>query len=461
MKNSVSKCDLWKPGYHIMPPSGWLNDPNGLCFFNGYYHVFYQYAPDSPEGGLKCWGHYRSRDLLNWEECPVMMKPDQPYDRNGVYSGSALIENDKMYLFYTGNVKHKGDYDYINSGREHNTVMAVSTDGMKIDKKLPLLYNRDYPEGLTCHVRDPKVFKYDGKYYMVIGARTKQNRGQVLVYESEDLSGWKFINTLSTKEQFGYMWECPDLFELDGSFILAVSPQGLKSERQRYQNVYSSGYFIINGDFRGGCTLGNYTEFDSGFDFYAPQTFEHDGRRLMLAWMGMPDAQYTNPTVKYGWQHCMSMFRELNLKHGRIVQVPAREYKKLRKGHKVLRSEGMLSFETENPCLEINISDIDIGNNAGFGINIFDTLELIYDVPSGEFVLIHTDKNKSAYGRTKRVLPLQKNELKKIDIFLDASCAEIFVNDTSGVLSTRYYPENYKEINCKGSFNMEIYEISA
>ena len=76
-------------------------------------------------------------------------------------------------------------------------------------------------------------------------------------------------------------------------------------------------------------------------------------------------------------------------------------------------------------------------------------------------MLIHTDKNKSAYGRTKRVLPLQKNELKKIDIFLDASCAEIFVNDTSGVLSTRYYPENYKEINCKGSFNMEIYEISA
>ena len=445
--------------YHLYPEQGWMNDPNGLCFFKGYYHVYYQYSKEAV-GGLKYWGHFRSKDLLNWESLDIFLSPDKDFDKSGVYSGSALIHEDKLYIYYTGNVKESGDYDYIYEGRQHNTVLVVSEDGMSTESRQVVLYNKDYPADMSCHVRDPKVFAYDGKFYMVLGARSKDDKGQVLVYESTDLYNWNYINSIKTDYDFGYMWECPDLFLLDGKWVLLLSPQGIERKEFEAQNVYTNGYFILDGDFRSEYTLSEYRDLDFGFDFYACQTFEKDGKRYMLAWMGMPDAQYTNPTVKYGWQHCMSMFRELNLKHGRIVQVPAREYKKLRKGHKVLRSEGMLSFETENPCLEINISDIDIGNNAGFGISIFDTLELIYDVPSGEFVLIHTDKNKSAYGRTKRVLPLQKNELKKIDIFLDASCAEIFVNDTSGVLSTRYYPENYKEINCKGSFNMEIYEIS-
>ena len=97
----------FEPGYHIRPPKGWLNDPNGLSFFKGCYHVFYQYVPDNPNGGLKYWGHYRSVDLIDWEECPVMLSPDQDYDKNGVYSGSAIIKDDKMYLFYTGNVKSR------------------------------------------------------------------------------------------------------------------------------------------------------------------------------------------------------------------------------------------------------------------------------------------------------------------------------------------------------------------
>ena len=113
---------------------------------------------------------------------------------------------------------------------------------MTLASKQCLLYNKDYPAGLTCHVRDPKVFAYEGKYYMVLGARTLEDRGEVLVLESTDKLHWTHINTLTTPEPFGYMWECPDLFCIDGQWYLAVSPQGIQC-----QNIYGCGYFAVYG----------------------------------------------------------------------------------------------------------------------------------------------------------------------------------------------------------------------
>ena len=118
-------ADPWRQRFHLMPPVGWLNDPNGLCRCGEWYHVFYQYGPFDATGGVKMWGHYRSRDLLHWEQLPPILYPDQPWDIHGVYSGSALVEDGTMYLYYTGNVKHAGNYDYITAGRGHNTALAV------------------------------------------------------------------------------------------------------------------------------------------------------------------------------------------------------------------------------------------------------------------------------------------------------------------------------------------------
>ena len=176
--------DRWRPAFHVAPPVGWLNDPNGLCQKDGVYHAFFQMAPFEPQGGLKFWGHSVSRDLIHWEFKGVPMMPDQPYDCHGAYSGSALAEGDQMYLFYTGNVKNLGDYNYITNGRESNTILAVSSDGEEITSKKLLMTNADYPDDLTCHVRDPKVWKQDGRYYMVQGVRTKEDKGVVLVFES-------------------------------------------------------------------------------------------------------------------------------------------------------------------------------------------------------------------------------------------------------------------------------------
>lgn len=257
------------------PPVGWLNDPNGLCVYGGQYHAFFQYGPFDVNGGVKHWGHAVSTDLLHWEQLPVMLYPDEPFDCHGAYSGSALVEDGTMYLYYTGNVKHPGNFDYIKEGRGHNVCLAVSKDGVTLDSKQCLLTNRDYPAGLTCHVRDPKVFAYEGRYYMVLGARTLEDKGEVLVLESTDKLRWTHINTLTTPEPFGYMWECPDLFCLDGQWYLAVSPQGIDC-----QNVYGCGWFAIYGDWRGDCTLSEFHELDAGFDYYAPQSFvDGNGRR--------------------------------------------------------------------------------------------------------------------------------------------------------------------------------------
>ena len=135
----------WRQKYHIEPKSGWLNDPNGLCFFKGYYHVFYQYAKEAT-GGNKYWAHIKSKDLINWEEAPIFLSPEHDYDKNGAYSGSAIIKDDKMHIFYTGNVKKEGDFDYIYEGREYNTVHVTSEDGITVDSRKVVMYNNDYPK---------------------------------------------------------------------------------------------------------------------------------------------------------------------------------------------------------------------------------------------------------------------------------------------------------------------------
>ena len=203
--------DPFRQKIHLMPPVGWLNDPNGLCQFQGIYHGFFQYSPFNPEGGVKMWGHYTSSNMIDWEYQGVPLYPDQPFDCSGVYSGAAFIEDGEMFLYYTGNVKlEDGEYDYINTGRQANTVLVSSRDGIHFSRKKKLMDNRDYPSDLTLHVRDPKVWKKEDTYYMILGARTKKDEGQVLLYQSEDRIHWSLANRIKTEHPFGYMWECPD-----------------------------------------------------------------------------------------------------------------------------------------------------------------------------------------------------------------------------------------------------------
>lgn len=422
--------------HHLMPPTGWLNDPNGLCWYKGRYHVFFQYSPFDVEGGLKLWGHYSSEDLVSWRYEGVPLYPDSSYDCHGVYSGSAIVEDEKLHLFFTGNVKMDGDYDHINNGREASTLHVESEDGIHFGVKEVAVDYQDYPETYTRHVRDPKVWKDDDAYFMALGGRKKNDQGAVLIYRSENLKNWTYEREITTEEPFGYMWECPDMFKIEGQQVLSVSPQGLKREKYRFQNVYQSGYFLLKDR---KMDVKEFQEWDMGFDFYAPQTFEDaKGRRILIGWMGLPDVEgeYTNPTVeKEGWQHCLTVPREIRLYNGRLYQYPVEELKVLR-GRDFRIDETQENIEVFRPFelemkLDTRICRISFGT------------DLILEA-DGPKVWLRLSKEAGA-GRRQRNAILPSGSLKELRMLVDTTAVEIYLNHGEIVFSTRYYPEKMSQ----------------
>lgn len=418
--------------HHLMPPAGWLNDPNGLCWYKGRYHVFFQYSPFEANGGLKFWGHYSSEDMINWRYEGVPLLPDSVYDCHGVYSGSAVAEKDKLHLFYTGNVKMDGDYDYINNGRRSSTLHVESEDGIQFGTKEEAISWMDYPENYTCHIRDPKVWKDGEEYCMILGGRQKGDKGAVLFYKSDDLKNWKFDRDLTTENTFGYMWECPDFFTLGDQEVLSVSPQGLTREEYRFQNIYQSGYFILKD---GKPEEKDFREWDYGFDFYAPQTFQDGkGRRIIIGWMGMPDAddEYVNPTVETeGWQHCLTVPREVTYKNGMFYQYPVEELNGLRK-QGVSVSGSSVEIPVNGP-FDLDIQLKGEQGKVSFGEN------LLLDYQDGNISLALSEK--AGAGRKVRRAHIPSGKVEDLRILADTTAVEIYVNGGEIVFSTRYYPE--------------------
>ena len=426
--------------FHLMPPTGWLNDPNGLCQSDGVFHAFFQYSPFDPEGGAKLWGHYTSRNMIDWDYKGVPLYPDQPFDCSGVYSGCAYLEDGQMYLYYTGNVKleDRDDYDYVNTGREANTVLVTSRDGKQFGRKRLLMRNSDYPSDLTLHVRDPKVWKEDGAYYMLQGARTKDDVGQGILFRSDDKISWSFAGRVETKEKFGYMWECPDYFETDGVKVFSASVQGLDGEEWKDRNVYQSGYFLVDGDIFGEYSLSDYRLWDHGFDYYAPQSFEaEDGRRILIGWMGMPDCdEYTNLTIREGWQHCFTFPREVFVRDGIVCQRPVRELDERKR--LAAAAEGGLERDGDQ-TYEADITGI---RNNSFRAVLGE--ELVLEYRDGRFEMRFADQAKDAVSGGRSLRYRRMEELRSVKILADVSSVEVFINGGEYVFSTRYYPKKYR-----------------
>lgn len=453
------KEDPYYLSFHLMPKVGWLNDPNGLCQYKGTYHVFFQYSPFDEEGGVKFWGHYTSPDMVSWADEGTALYADQPFDCHGVYSGSAFIEDDKMYLYYTGNVKQVGDFDYIVDGREHNTVLAISEDGKTFNHKQLLMTNKDYPKNMTCHIRDPKVWKDGDTYYMVQGARDKDDIGQILVFESIDKINWKVTNTLKSDKKFGYMWECPDFFKLDEKNVLLLSPQGIEAEGIKYNNIYQSGYYVLEGDFKSTAyTLNSFEELDRGFDFYAPQTFiDEKGRRILIGWMGLPDIDglYSNPTTAYGWQHALTIPRVLSMRDDKLIQTPVQELEVLRTNEKKVNVKGEVQMEGYN-TFELKLIADELEDD--FEMTLKKGAKLTYTKGSGLLTLAF---DESGYGRDKRSVKIEA--LKTLTIFCDTSSLEIFVNQGEEVFTSRFYPKQNERNICIYGLNgkLNLWEMKA
>ncbi|MFC6277006.1 glycoside hydrolase family 32 protein [Psittacicella hinzii] len=436
--------DPYRLQFHIQPESGWMNDPNGLSVLNGTIHWFYQYNPFNPKGGAIFWGHVSTKDYVNFTHHAPALYNDHPADRDGVYSGSAYIENGTAYYFYTGNVKHRDqEYDYITAGREQNTILVTSKDGVTFSEKEVVLCNADYPADMSNHVRDPKVWKQDGRYYMVLGARTLESKGMVLIYVSDDLHNWSYHMRLDVNGTCGYMMECPDLFNLDGQWFLISCPQGIEAKGYEYNNVYQCGYHTLDIDLQAKTYrfTSDFIEIDRGFDFYAVQTYVDDSnRRILVGWFGLPDITYTNPTLAQGWQHCLSVPRELKNVNGRLHLCPINELQALRQ---TPATQAVVTDEQLRAGINTKVYELDVVPAAG---DI--TLALRRDVTlsyNAQTQVATLTMGKSGYGRDVRHVKLAQ-ALSRIHVYSDTSTLEIFLNDGAEVFNTRVYAEPADEV---------------
>lgn len=449
--NTVS-ASQYRQTFHIQPISGLLNDPNGFSYFDGEYHLFYQWYPLGPVHGVKYWYHVQSKDLVHWENVGIGMRPDTKYDSHGVFSGTGLPLEDKLLLFYTGNTRTE-DWMRI----PYQCLAIMDKDGNIEKHSDPLII--DSEEGYTDNYRDPKVFKSGDKYICLIGAETEKHQGRVVYYESEDLKKWKFRGEIQTikSENEGYMWECPDYFELEGQGVLVISPQGMEVEGDQFNNIFQSGYLIGEPiDFKEGTFKHQaFKEFDRGFEFYAPQTIQTpDGRRILIAWFGLPGV--LAGTEEDGWAHCLTIPRELELRDNKLYQNPVQELEALRK-HTLVEVAKLNKTSTSMTlprCYEakVNFTEID-ANKVGikFRKSAKEEVLFYYNLAERKLVLDRSKTHKvinKEYG-DKRKCNFSGNELR-LHLFLDESSVEIFVNDGQEVFSSRIY-------NKPGSNDFEIF----
>ncbi len=436
MRENVKK-DPNRLHYHIVPPTGWLNDPNGLCQINGVNHIYFQYTPYSTGWGTKIWGHYTTKDWITFQEEEPFLFPDQKEDRHGVYSGSAFIKDGRIHYFYTGNVNLEGQqYNNVTNGREQNTIHFTSQDGMNHSKKQLVMTNEDYPEDMTKHVRDPKIFEYNGQMYMIMGARNLDDEGCALLFKSKDLENWQYYSRIESDQLNGFMWECPDLFELEGQNFLVISTQGGTTDENRYDDIFHNGYYPVQMDIENKeFQLGQFQYLDYGSDFYAAQSFEDEkGRRIILGWMGVPLADFNNDaTVAYDWIHAMSLPRELKMKDGALIQQPIEEIHQLRLDHQQALIQQQSSFKTNDHCFQW---DIQFEQSASdFVCQLREDVFLKYQ--DGNVLL---ELNESGAKRETKSMPVE--DLKDISIYSDTSSLEIFVNQGMKVMTSRVYSKH-------------------
>lgn len=448
---------MWKNKFHIEAEKGLVNDPNGLIFWKGEYHVFYQLNPKSCEHTFKNWAHIKSKDLVNWEKLPIALAPTDWFDKDGCYSGSAIEKDGRFYLMYTGNVKNNGI-------RESYQCLSVSEDGINFKKLGPVIHNDDIPKGYTRHFRDPKIFKKDGKFYVVLGAQRKNLTGTILLYSSDDLFTWKLEQEI-IKGEFGYMCECPDYYEINEQGILAFSPQGLTADGILYNNRYQSGYILRNIK---ETEKNNFIELDRGFEFYAPQSFTgRDGERIMFGWMGMPE-ELEHPSVEDGWIHSLTLPRIIEIENNKLYQKPHINLHQLRKNKIIvedLEINGKINLEKFNIkgiTYEIILKLEELNSDLTLNIRAGESNKTVlkYEHKNKLFIL---DREKSGKGY-KGIRKCTLDSLKEIRIFSDTSCIEIYLNDGEEVFTANIYSEKGAEnIILEGNDirvkKIEFYEI--
>ena len=300
-----------RPKYHITADKNWINDPNGLIKYKGQYHIFMQHHPFGLEWGPMHWAHVVSDDLLHFKHLPIALTPGDEFDKDGCFSGSSIVVNDRLYVVYTGFINNEKPEDII-----QQQCLAYSDDGVNF-VKLGLIIGKDkLPEGYASNdFRDPRIFKVEDAYYILVAARKIGGRGRILLYQSKDILNWEFVSDIADIDSKGIMIECPDYVKDLG--LLLYSEQYKPAEGLLYLNTHSSCYRL--GHFKNHKFKSKHISMiDYGFDFYAPQVFTND--HVMIAWMNMWER--TQPSEQYGFTGQLTIPRRIEVKNKRLYQTP-------------------------------------------------------------------------------------------------------------------------------------------
>ena len=467
-----------RPLFHLTPRCGWMNDPNGFSRYKGEYHLFYQYYPYETVWGPMHWGHAKSSDLITWEYLPCAMAPDEWYDGFGCFSGSAVeTEDGRQLLFYTGVRKEEDENGNISEIQTQCEAVGDGTDYVKYGSN-PVIVGDDLPEGAgKFDFRDPKVFKENGRYYMVVGNKTVDKDGQILQFISDDGFHWKYDKiVIKNNHRFGVMWECPDYFALDGKQLLLTSPQDMLPEELEFHNGNGTLCVIGSLDADGNFCEENCQAIDYGIDYYAPQTvLTEDGRRIMIGWMQNWDTCGIRRD-DFPWFGQMSFPREISLKNNKLIQKPAREisnyYGKRISRQNVLISDSASLSSIEGRCIDMTVNARSVSEDLSytkFEIRFADngkaysTIE--YD-PAANIVKIdrkHSGSRRAIVHQRRCRVAGNKGNIT-LRMILDRYSMELFINDGEQVMSMGIFTDIKAEgisFKAVGELEMDVvmYEL--
>ncbi|MCU1519392.1 MAG: glycosyl hydrolase family 32 [Pseudarthrobacter sp.] len=477
MKPGATIDSRFRPQHHYTADRNWLNDPNGLVYANGTYHLFYQHNPFGADWGNMSWGHATSADLVHWDEQPVAIACD---GQEAIFSGSAVLDVHNTSGFGTaGNAPLVAIYTSAYSapsplaGRQAQSLAYSTDDGATWTKYAanPVL------DRASADFRDPKVFWYDGgaESYWVMVAVEAVDR-EVVLYKSADLKAWDHLSTFGPANATGGVWECPDLFELpvDGGagntkwvLVVNLNPGGIAggSGGQYFVGEFDGVTFrsestVTTGMQEDDSRMAEYGWLDWGRDYYAAVSFSNapDGRRLMIGWMN--NWQYAAATPTGGWRSAMSLVREVRLstRGGRVVLMQAAvdpfEVDPFEQGETYSESGWSLGSgtrwlpeEASGDVLRIDVAfEPGTADQVGLLLRAAEGERTVLAYNSGTGVL-SLDRTASgdtefheSFASVERVpVPLEDGRLR-LRVFLDRCSVEVFAQDGLATITDQIFP---------------------
>ena len=431
MTENIKQGDFL-PEFHITGGAGWINYPNGLVYYKGEYHVFFQYHPYGTAWGPMHWGHVVSKDLTSWRYLPLALTPGGVGDKDGCFSGTAICAFQKLYLMYTG-FEENGGGEAVRQVQ----CLAESEDGVTFKKLGVVIGSDDLPaDFMPCDFRDPHVFEKDGTFYCLVAAKKVGGKGRLLLYRSKDLKRWSFFSDALGFDSDGVMFKCPNY--VDSLGLLMVSDQLPAPKEDGCLNVHSTRYFIGKMDFTvGRFIVENQGVLDYGFDFYAPQSFADCKDSIAIGWLNMWDRNV--PSVKYGFAGMLTVPRRLSVVDGKLKQEPVVMKREVFKtaversltdevmtGVIEIRAEKLKNFELKLRCGDGNYTLIKLVDGA-----------IEFDRSKSGEAIVGVEKDELSLSG-KRKMPFTRQDKTTFTIVLDKYSVELF--DGTFVMSSTIYP---------------------